>query len=141
MSIFKGKLKTNRGHAEKDKKKSKEDAKKQALPDKPAQQQPYKPTHAASDAVPKLVTVNGRNYSQIAADYAQGSATLSLAPNGNQPCTHSGIRPVVTDVNPTSLNRSFPGGFNVMQRNKIAGVFTTALEAPPMPTSSTLERR
>ncbi|TKA61657.1 hypothetical protein B0A55_13408, partial [Friedmanniomyces simplex] len=139
MSIFKRKPKADKANADKGKKESKEDAKKQARPEKPAQQ-PYKPTHAASDAVRKPVTVNGRIVSQDASDYAQQrSANMqhSLAPTVNQPFSHAGMRPVVTGSNPQPPYRAFSGGFNGMQRNKSAEVFTTDPDAPPMPTSST----
>ncbi|KAK0975166.1 hypothetical protein LTR91_014092 [Friedmanniomyces endolithicus] len=140
MSIFKRKPKADKDNTEKGKKASKENAKKQTVPDKPTHSQPYKPTHAASDAVRRPTTINGRNYSRDAADYAQGSANLPLAPNGNQPFTHAGMRPVVMGVNPLSPIRNPAGGFTAMQRNNSAEVFTTDPEAPPMPTATISER-
>ncbi|KAK5144633.1 hypothetical protein LTR32_003479 [Rachicladosporium monterosium] len=139
MSIFKRKPKADKDSSEKGKKSSKEDAKK-AVPDKPTHSQPYKPTHAASDAVRRPATINGRNYSRDAADYAQRSANVLPAQNGNQPFTHTGMRPVVTGVNPLPPVRNLAGGFTAMQRNNSAEVFTTDPEAPPMPTASISER-
>ncbi|KAK0295297.1 hypothetical protein LTS00_005927 [Friedmanniomyces endolithicus] len=139
MSIFKRKPKADKDSSEKGKKSSKEDAKK-AVSDKPTHSQPYKPTHAASDAVRRPATINGRNYSRDAADYAQGGANLPLAHSANQAFTHTGMRPVVTGVNPLPPVRNPAGGFTAMQRNNSAEVFTTDPEAPPMPTASVSER-
>ncbi|KAK1033164.1 hypothetical protein LTS16_016500 [Friedmanniomyces endolithicus] len=140
MSIFKRKPKADKDNAEKGKKASKEGAKKQTAPEKPTHSQPYKPTHAASDAVRRPATINGRNYSRDAADYAQGSANVPQANNGNQSFAHAGMRPVVTGVNPLPPFRNAAGGFTAMQRNNSAEVFTTDPEAPPMPTASISER-
>ncbi|KAK5683687.1 hypothetical protein LTR17_027280 [Elasticomyces elasticus] len=147
MSIFKRKPKADKVEkaekgAEKGKKgskESKEDAKKQLGPEKPPQQ-PYKPTHAASDAVRKAPAANAGKLSQDAADYAHGGANLHQQPVAStaQPFSHAGMRPVVTGTNPQPPYRGFSGGFN-MQRNNSAEVFTTDPDAPPMPTSSSIE--
>ncbi|TKA79245.1 hypothetical protein B0A55_06267 [Friedmanniomyces simplex] len=145
MSIFKRKPKgekiekDEKGAAGKGEKGSKEDTKKQAVGEK-APQQPYKPTHAASNAVRKAPTVNGGKLSLEVPVYAHGGVTFHQPPatSVTQPFSHAGMRRVVTGTNPLPPYRGFSGAFNVQQNNS-AEVFTTDPDPPPLPTSSTSE--
>ncbi|KAK0268587.1 hypothetical protein LTS00_017532 [Friedmanniomyces endolithicus] len=141
MSIFKRKTKGEKVATEKAKKESKADGKKPARADKPTQErhaQPYKPTHAAADAIRKPVAVNGsRHLSKNAADYAQGGAGFQhpLVHNGNLPFAQAGSRSGAQGPNPLPSYQGYKGGFSSMQRNNSAEVFTTDPDAPPMPRS------
>ena len=113
MGIFRRKGKADKG--------KKEDLKQQEEPAAP--RQPYKPKHAAADAVPKAVTLgaHGQRVSKQSSDYAQGGDRVQN-PNGFSGASAS-LPPY----------RGMNGGLNV-QRNSNAGVFTTDPNAPPLPT-------
>lgn len=131
MGIFKKKSKAEKAQ--------KEDGKKQETAASKPVPQPYKPKHAASDAVPKPTPsgINGRRLSKEASDYASSSATFQhpLANNVNHPFAQA-QNTFRSPSTPLAPYRGFNGGFNGVQRNQSAEVFTTDPDAPPLPTAT-----